>query len=56
MLAMVVKADKGRACKLERVQSYIQKEADQISQGDYKKEQKSEKTLLDNIRKKLKQS
>ena len=51
---MVVKADKGRACKLESEQSYIQKEADQISQGDYKKERKSEKTLLDNIRKKLK--
>ena len=31
---MVVKADKGRACKLENEQSYIQKEADQISKGD----------------------
>ena len=35
-------------------QSYIQKEADQISKGDYKKERKTEKTILDNIRKKLK--
>ena len=51
---MVVKADKGRACKLENEQSYIQKEADQISKGDYKKERKAEKTILDNIRKKLK--
>ena len=53
---MVVKADnlKGRACKLENEQSYIQKEADQISKGDYKKERKADKTILDNIRKKLK--
>ena len=51
---MVVKADKGRACKLENEQSYIQKEADQISKGDYKKERNAEKTILDNIRKKLK--
>ena len=51
---MVVKADKGRACKLENEQSYIQKEADQISKGDYKKERKAEKTILDNIRTKLK--
>ena len=35
-------------------QSYTQKEADQISKGDYKKERKAEKTILDNIRKKLK--
>ena len=47
---MVVKADKGRATKLESEQSYIQKEANQIQQG----ERKSEKTLLDNIRKRLK--
>ena len=40
---MVVKADKGRATKLESEQSYIQKEANQIQQGDYKKEQKSKK-------------
>ena len=51
---MVVKADKGRATKLESEQSYIQKEANQIQQGDYKIERKSEKTLLDNIRKRLK--
>ena len=51
---MVVKADKGRATKLESEQSYIKKEANQIQQGDYKIERKSEKTLLDNIRKRLK--
>ena len=51
---MVLRADKGKATKLESEQTYIQKEENQIQQGDYKKERKSENTLLENIRKKLK--
>lgn len=51
---MVLRADKGKATKLESEQTYNKKEEDLIQQGDYKKERKSENTLLENIRKKLK--
>ena len=46
-------AEKGKATVIEDRETYIQKMYQQIDKGDYTKATKSEKTLLDNIHKKL---
>ena len=50
---IICPADKGKAVVVEDREVYLMKTQDQISEGDYVKKNKKEKTIMRNLHKKI---
>ena len=53
---LVVPADKGRAVDIESEQSYIRKEKEQIDEGSYKINSKSQEVIIRNLNNRMKKN